>query len=60
MAMELMESFVFPTSLEMYVTCWVNRETELSKSVLAAPLRPHISLVTVTSCTQVKKIINFF
>ena len=32
--------------------CWVNSDTELSKSVLAAPFRPHISLVTVTSYTE--------
>ena len=43
------DSLHFPTSLEMYVTCCVKFDTDAEKSVLAAPRRPHISLVTVTS-----------
>ena len=44
------DSLHFPTSLEMYVTCCVKLDTERENSVFAAPRRPHISLVTVTSC----------
>ncbi len=55
-AMAWRVSFIFPTSLEMYVTCCVNLDTELANSVFAAPLRPHISLVTVTSCGMDRRI----